>query len=98
MGFITLDYEEIVAEEQLTATRVVNAAPYFVDFYTGQITLSPSSDIWVEQSRLETQTIEGLIGGVTQTNITATPADLDPQAGWSQHYGVVGIRTGLEEQ
>ncbi|MEK9894736.1 MAG: hypothetical protein VW454_07215, partial [Pelagibacteraceae bacterium] len=83
MGVITLDYEEVTAEEQLTATRVVNAAPYFVDFYTGQVTLNPSSDIWVEQSRIETQTIEGLIGGVTQTNIRATPADLDPQAGWS---------------
>ncbi len=83
MGIITLDYEEIELISQDTATRVVNAAPYFVTFYKGTITLNPSSDIWVEQSRVETQTVEGLIGGYSVTNIEAKPSDLDPQAGWS---------------
>lgn len=83
MGLLTLDYEEVNFIDQKTATRVVNAAPYFVAFYKGTVTLNPSSDIWIEQSRVATQTVEGLIGGFSSTDITANVGDLDPQAGWS---------------
>lgn len=83
MGLLTLDYTETLLTSQQNATRVVNAAPYFVTFYTGSITLNPSSDVWIEQSRIETQTVEGLIGGYNVTNVEATPDDLDPQSGWS---------------
>ena len=50
MGVITLDYEEVELVSQDNATRVVNAAPYFVNFYKGTITLNPTSDIWIESS------------------------------------------------
>ena len=83
MGVITLDYEEAELVSQLTATRVANAAPYFVSYYKGTMTLSPSSDIWVSQSKIETKTIDGLISGVNVSNIEAKASDLDPQAGWS---------------
>ena len=83
MGLLTLDYTETLLTSQQNATRIANAAPYFVTFYTGVITLNPSSDVWIEQSRIETQTVEGLIGGYNVTNVEATPDDLDPQAGWS---------------
>ena len=83
MGVLTLDYEEVEFISQDNATRVVNAAPYLVTFYKGTITLNPSSDIWVDQSRVETQTVEGLLGGYTVKNVKARGRDLDPQAGWS---------------
>ena len=83
MGLLTLDYTESLLTSQQNATRTVNAAPYFVTFYTGSITLNPSSDVWIEQSRIETQTVEGLLGGYNVTNVEATPEDLDPQSGWS---------------
>ena len=82
MGTLTLDYTDTILVSQESATRVENAAPYFVNFYTGTITLNPSSDIWVDQVRVETQTIEGLIGDFQVENVEITRDDFDPQSGW----------------
>ncbi len=50
---LTLDYEDVVYLKQQYATRVENVTPYLVNYFTGSIELTPSSDIWVDQVVLE---------------------------------------------
>jgi len=76
---ITLDYEEASFIVQPYATRVENVTPYLVTNYVGNIGLTPSSDVWTDQVRLDARVI-------TQDNFTATQAQLvaegfDPQTG-----------------
>jgi len=83
MGVVTLDYESVQLASQLTATRVENLAPYMVTFYTGDISLSPSSDIWVDQVRVQTNTIEGLIDGYAEQEQEIDFRNFNNEAGWS---------------
>lgn len=76
---ITLDYTEASFIIQPYATRIENVTPYLVTNYEGTITLTPSSDVWTDQVRVEPKTI-------TQDNFTATQQQLaaqgfDPQTG-----------------
>jgi hypothetical protein len=48
---VTLDYEEVPEIVQPYASRAVNVNPYIEDFYTGTISLFPSSDVWLDQVR-----------------------------------------------
>ena len=80
-GILTLDYTETVEIDQPFATRIESVTPYLITEYVGQIDLNPSSDIWVDQVRIEPLTVEGLGGITTRTQLEAT--DFDPQAGWS---------------
>ena len=82
-GILTLDYREVLWIEQTFASRVESVTPYLVTYYTGNITLNPSSDIWVDQVRLETNTVEGLLDGFTESQVQLTARELDPSAGWS---------------
>lgn len=82
-GIITLDYQEVLWIEQKFASRVENVTPYLVTFYSGNITLNPSSDIWVDQVRLETNTVEGLLDGFTESQVELNARELDPSVGWS---------------
>ena len=83
MGVLTLDHDETLWITQTSATRVENITPYMVTFYVGDITLSPSSDIWVDQVRVQTNTIDGLLGGFSETEVQLNARDVDPQLGWS---------------
>jgi hypothetical protein len=76
---VTLDYTEASFIVQPYATRIENVTPYLVTNYEGTIVLTPSSDVWTDQVRLEPRTI-------TQDNFTATQQQLtsqgfDPQTG-----------------
>ena len=80
-GIITLDYIEVLEIDQPFATRIESVTPYLITEYVGQIDLNPSSDIWVDQVRIEPLTVEGVGGITTRTQLEATA--FDPQAGWS---------------
>jgi hypothetical protein len=80
-GIITLDYREVLEIDQPFASRIESVTPYLITEYIGQIDLNPSSDIWVDQVKIEPLTVEGLGGIVTRTQLEAT--DFDPQAGFS---------------
>jgi len=54
---VTLDYEEVPEIVQPYASRSVNVNPYIEDFYTGTISLFPSSDVWVDQVRNASNTL-----------------------------------------
>ncbi len=76
---VTLNYTEASFIIQPYATRIENVTPYLVTNYEGTISLTPSSDVWTDQVRLEPRTI-------TQDNFTATQQQLvaqgfDPQTG-----------------
>lgn len=86
---ITLDYNEVRVIHQPYATRSVNVNPFAEDFYTGTITLYPSSDVWVDQVRVKPNTIE--IGDAyTETSLQTQSTQSDPQTGlapvtWNSH-------------
>lgn len=82
-GIITLDYNLYREISQPYATRIENVTPYLVTSYTGIIELSPSSDIWVDQSKLERLNVEGVGGELTVTNLQFEEEDFDQQSGWS---------------
>jgi hypothetical protein len=76
---ITLDYTEARFLSQPYATRIENVTPYLVTNYIGNIELTPSSDVWTDQVRLDPRII-------SQDNFTATQQQLaaegfDPQTG-----------------
>jgi hypothetical protein len=79
---ITLNYSDARYLRQPYATRAINVTPYAVTTYEGTIELEPSSDIWIDTTRIEANTI---------TIDTFTPAlgilkevipGFDPQTGF----------------
>jgi len=55
---LTLDFEEVAEIIQPYSSEVANVSAYSSGYYSGSIELFPSSDIWVDQVRLETKTYE----------------------------------------
>lgn len=78
---ITLDYSNISYVVQPFATRVENVTPFLVTKYTGTISLFPSSDIWVDQVKLGSRTVE--IDNYTSTRSQLVANGWDPQTGYS---------------
>ena len=74
---LTLDYQDAPRIVQGFATRVENVTPYLVTTYTGNIVLFPSSDIWIDQVRLQPQRIE--VDNYTQTRRQLEFDGYDPQ-------------------
>ena len=55
---ITLDYEEVVWQQQPFGTRSESITPFLVSLWKGMIELTPATDTWVDTVRLEAQTIQ----------------------------------------
>jgi hypothetical protein len=83
---LTLMYDEIVHVSQLYATRVENLTPYLVSYYGGTLTLTPDSDIWVDEVVLEAKN-EDL------TTYTENAEQLD-QAGFDSRAGYGPVTWG----
>ena len=78
---LTLDYEEVSIIDQPYSTRVENVSPYSIAFYAGTMELFPSSDVWVDQVRMEAKTIT-VEGNYTQTITQLTASGFDAQTGF----------------
>ncbi len=78
---LTLDYEEVSFITQPHSTRVENVSPYAIAFYAGTMELFPSSDVWVDQVRMESKTIN-LEGNYTETRTQLTASGFDAQTGF----------------
>ena len=78
---ITLDYEEVSAISQPYSSRVVNVTPYALNFFGGSIALFPSSDVWVDQVKVEPKTIVSE-GNYTQTLQQLSAEGFDQQTGF----------------
>jgi hypothetical protein len=81
-SMLTLDYTEVLEIDQPYSTRVVSVAPFRGTFYSGSVELTPSSDVWVDQVKLDTNSIE-IQGSVTKTPNQLSAEKLDPQVGYN---------------
>lgn len=78
---LTLEYAEVEYISQPFATRVENVTPYLVNYYYGTIELNPSSDVWVDTTRLSTKNIE-IEGNYNETVSQLVASGFDPQTGY----------------
>ena len=78
---VTLDYDDVVKVSNPYATRSISVTPYLVAKYIGTVDLSPDSDTWVDQVRLEPRRV--VIDTFTQTKAQLVAEGWDPQTGYS---------------
>jgi hypothetical protein len=79
---VTLDYTEVAEIEQPYATRQEKVSPLRTSYYGGSIELTPSSDVWVDQTTVNARNNEYL------SNYTESPeqlgvTDKDKQTGFN---------------
>ena len=80
---ITLDYAEREWFKQTFATRSESVTPFLISFWQGTLELTPSSDTWVDTTRIEAKIINTQ-GDYTETIATASRTlNVDPQTGFS---------------
>lgn len=98
-GAVILDYAEVEYLKQSFATRTESVTPFLITFWNGTLELTPASDNWVDQARLEAKIIQQE-GDYTSTfNLLADNGQIDPQTGfgpiiwdsWETNW------TGIEE-
>jgi hypothetical protein len=80
---ITLDYAEREWFKQTFATRAESVTPFLVSFWQGTVELTPSSDTWVDTTRVEAKIIN-TEGNYAETLANASRTlNVDPQTGFS---------------
>ena len=80
---ITLDYAEREWFKQTFATRSESVTPFLVSFWQGTVELTPSSDNWVDTTRIKAKIIN-TEGNYAETLATASRTlNVDPQTGFS---------------
>ena len=67
-SLITLDYDEILYQQQPYATRVENVTSFAVVFFSGNITLEPDTDVWIDVTKMQPNDVmmEGSFEGVAE--------------------------------
>ena len=55
---LSLDFSELEYITQTLATRTESVTPFLISFWQGTVILTPSSDNWVTQNRIEARTID----------------------------------------
>ena len=79
---ITLDYDEVEFINQPYSSQVQSVSPYSSNYFSGTIQLYPSSDVWIDQVRLQPKTISA-DGNYTTTLFQLSQQGFDPQTGFS---------------
>ena len=96
---LTLNYSDDIWLEQPFATRVENVTPFLVNFYQGNIELTPETDVWIDTNELQVNDVltEGSFRGVAEalgaeitTNIDGTRAGVSPVV-WNS-WETVGVQ------
>ena len=94
---ISLDYAEVEYLSQTFATRTESVTPFLISFWNGTLELTPASDNWVDQSRLEAKIIE-TEGNYAETfNNLVENGTIDEQTGfgpilwdsWETNWGTI---------
>jgi len=80
-GIVTLDYSDIEWQKQVFGTRVESVTPYVVSYWSANLELNPSSDTWVDQTRLEARIIN------REGNFAETVAELSRTRGFNPQNG-----------
>ena len=65
---ITLDYQNETWLTQPYATRIESVTPFLIQFWQGQIELTPDVDIWIDVNRVEVNNVmmEGSFQGISE--------------------------------
>ena len=80
---ITLDYAEVEWLKQSFATRSESVTPFLISFWQGTLELTPSSDNWVDTTRLTAKVIQAE-GNYAETMADAARTlNVDPQTGFA---------------
>ena len=80
---ISLDYSDVEWISQTFATRTESVTPFLISFWQGTIVLTPTSDNWVDQTRLKAKTIN-TIGNYSQIMSEAEEKyGVDPETGFA---------------
>ena len=80
---ITLDYAEVEWLNQPFATRTESVTPFLISFWQATMELTPSSDTWIDTTRLEPKIIE-TEGNYAETLSNAVrDLNVDPQTGFA---------------
>ena len=81
---LSLDYSDVEWITQNFATRTESVTPFLISFWQGTIVLTPASDNWVDQTRVEARTIE-VIGNYSQimSDKSEEKYGVDPETGFA---------------
>ena len=80
---LSLDYSDIEFIKQSFATRTESVTPFLISFWQGSLVLTPASDNWVTQNRMEARTID-TIGNYSQVMSEAEEKyGVDPETGFA---------------
>ena len=77
---ITLDYAEVQWIGQVFGTRSESVTPFLVNFWKGTIELTPASDTWIDNVRIESRVID--VEG-NSTELVQVQGSQDQQTGFS---------------
>ena len=80
---ISLEHSEEVYIEQSFATRTESVTPFLISFWQGTITLTPSSDTWIDQTRISAKTIDTMGNYAMALAAAEEQFGIDPQTGFS---------------
>ena len=77
---LTLDYTETEMLTQVYASRVENVNPYLIVYYSGDMHISPDSDIWMDTKRVDANvTVD-----TSQYDLAIASLGIDEQTGFSE--------------
>ena len=77
---LTLDYTETEMLKQIYASRVENVNPFLIVYYSGDMDISPDSDIWMDTKRVDANvTVD-----TSQYDNTVAMLGIDEQTGFSE--------------
>ena len=79
---VTLDYADVEYIKQSFATRSESVTPFLISFWQGTLELTPSSDTWVDTTRLEAKIINTEGNYAETLNNLARTQNVDPQTGF----------------
>jgi len=80
---VTLEYSDVEWLSQQFATRSESVTPFIIGFWIGALNLTPASDSWTDQVRLEANIVQAE-GNFTETLERATRTlNVDPQTGFA---------------
>ena len=77
---LTLDYTETEMLKQIYASRVENVNPFLIVYYSGDMEISPDSDIWMDTKRVDANvTVD-----TSQYDNVVASLGIDEQTGFSE--------------
>ena len=77
---LTLDYTETEMLKQIYASRVENVNPFLIVYYSGDMEISPDSDIWMDTKRVDANVTED----TAMFDNTIAMLGIDEQTGFSE--------------